>query len=111
MRTHGKLLTIVDGTNVKLGGVEPLSRVCEKAIRLFIDCLYALGTDIFSDTVVTFDAFSEIKTIKNHLFYALVKTGFFWKILATKRFDVTDVMEALERHELIPNILARVRGR
>jgi len=72
-----------------------------------IDVLYAPGIDAFFDAVASPSAFSEIEAFKNYLLDALVNAGIFCGVLTDERFDVADVIEALERRGLVPIILAR----
>ncbi|MHA1617013.1 MAG: hypothetical protein ACTSX9_06900 [Candidatus Njordarchaeales archaeon] len=67
--------------------------------------LYALEINAFFDAVTTLGAFSEIEAFRNYLFEASVSTKIFWGVLT----DTTDAVEAIERHGLVPIILARTK--
>ncbi len=43
----------------------------------------------------------------DYLLEVLVRAEIFWGVLADKRYDAADVVEALERRGLVPIILAR----
>ena len=108
-RCRGKLLAIVDGTGIRLGRASShyLKRVKKRREYLLLTVLYALEIDAFFDLVAVPNMFSEIDAFRNYLLEALISAGIFWGVLADKRYDATDVVEALERHGLVPIIPAR----
>jgi len=108
-RIRGKSLAIVDGTGIRLGRTSShyLKRVRKRREYLLLTVLYAPEIDAFFDTVAAPDTFSEIEAFRNYLLDALVNAGIFWGVLADKRFDAADVIEALERHGFVPIIPAR----
>ena len=108
-RIRGKSLAIVDGTGIRLGRTSShyLKRARKRREYLLLTVLYAPEIDVFFDAVTAPDAFSEIEAFRNHLLGALVNAKVSWGVLTDKRFDATNVMEALGRHGLVPIIPAR----
>ncbi|MHA1615902.1 MAG: transposase, partial [Candidatus Njordarchaeales archaeon] len=108
-RYRGKLLAIVDGTGIRLGRASShyLKRVKKRREYLLLTVLYAPEVDAFFDLVATPNTFSEIEAFRNYLLEALINVRIFWGVLADKRYDATDVIEALERRGLVPIIPAR----
>ena len=108
-RYRGKLLAIVDGIGIRLGRASShyLKRVKKRREYLLLTVLYAPEVDAFFDLVAAPNTFSEIEAFRNYLLEALINAGIFWGVLADKRYDATDVMEALERRGLVLIIPAR----
>ena len=104
-----KLLAIVDGTGIRLGRASShyLKWVKKRREYPLLTVLYAPEIDAFFGLVAAPNTFSEIEAFRNYLLEALISAGIFWGVLADERYDATDVVEALERHGLVPIIPAR----
>jgi len=67
--TCGKMLEIVEGTDIGLGEVSNhhLRRVERRREYLLLTVLYAPEIDVFFDVVAAPDTLSQIKTFRNYL--------------------------------------------
>ncbi|MHA1610148.1 MAG: hypothetical protein ACTSUJ_09155 [Candidatus Njordarchaeales archaeon] len=109
IRGSGKFLVIVDGTDIGLGRTSSryLRRIRKRREYLLLTVLYAPEIGAFLELVAASNTFLEIEAFRNYLLEGLVSARIFWGILANKKFDATDVIEALEKRGLVSIILAR----
>ena len=111
-RKARKMLAIVDGTGLRLGRSSDhyLRRIRKRREYLLLTALYSPDVDAFFDVVVSPDSYSELEAFRNYLLGVLVSSRLFWGVIADKRYDSSDIIEAVERHGIVPMIPAR-RGK